>query len=76
VVVRRYVRALWPRLCKVLTSREAVHVFIVELHHTAERSFADNRLLDSSPVKSPDGPSYLRHLNLPASAGVDNAAHT
>jgi hypothetical protein len=39
VVVRRYVRALWPRLSRVLTTSEAVHIFIVELHRTAERSF-------------------------------------
>jgi hypothetical protein len=40
VAVRRYVRALWPRLTKVLTTSEAVEVFIVELRFTAEKSFA------------------------------------
>jgi hypothetical protein len=39
VVVNRYVYALWPRLSRVLTTREAVQVFTVALHRIAERSF-------------------------------------
>jgi hypothetical protein len=42
VVVRRYVRALWPRLSKILTTRESVQVFIAELDRTAEKSFAQD----------------------------------
>jgi hypothetical protein len=72
VVVRRYVRALWPRLCRVLTSSEAVHVFIVELHRTAERSFAAN-IQSSGPssLGSSDLPIPRTHLDPPVAAVPD-----
>ena len=38
VMVRRYLQGLWPRLSRVLTTREAVELFIAELRHTAEKS--------------------------------------
>jgi hypothetical protein len=38
VSVRRYLQGLWPRLSRVLTTREAVELFIAELRHTAEKS--------------------------------------
>jgi hypothetical protein len=75
VVVNRYVRALWPKLSKVLTSPEAVRVFVAELNRMAERWFADGSFLDPSQAKTPKVPSYLRHLNLPVSAVLDNVAH-
>jgi hypothetical protein len=71
VVVLRYVRAMWPRLSRVLTTPESVQVFIAELHRMAEKSFADRRSLGATPPKSSALPSYLRHLNLP----LNNAAH-
>jgi hypothetical protein len=39
VVVRRYCRALWPRLSRVLTSTRLVELFINELRHTAGSTF-------------------------------------
>jgi hypothetical protein len=74
VVVRRYVHALWPRLSKVLATRDSVQVFIAELNRMAERSFADNSTV-SSPAKSSDLPKYMRHLNIPVSPVLDYAAH-
>jgi hypothetical protein len=65
VVVHRYVRALWPRLSKVLTTGDSVRIFIAELNRMAEKSFADDRLLGSSPSTKSDIPSYLRHLGRP-----------
>jgi hypothetical protein len=76
VVVRRYVHALWPRLSKVLTTRDSVQVFVAELNRMAEKSFADHPLLGSALPKSSDLPSYLMHLDLPVRAVEDNAAHT
>jgi hypothetical protein len=73
VVVHRYVRALWPKLSKILTSPESVQVFIAELNRTAEKSFAGKRPV-SSPAKNSDLPSYLRHLDLPVIAASNNAA--
>jgi len=74
VVVHRYVRALWPKLSRVLKTRESVQVFTAELLRISERSFAQDASLGSSPTKSSDLPSYLRHLNLPVSEVLDNAA--
>lgn len=37
--VRRYCNALWPRLSRILKSRESVEIFIVELRQTADKSF-------------------------------------
>ena len=72
VVVRRYVHALWPRLSRVLTSSEAVHVFIVELHRTAERSFeANTRLLGSSSLRSSDLPIPPTHSDPPVASVPD-----
>jgi len=69
VVVHRYVHALWPRLSKILATRESVDVFIAELLRISERSFAGSSSLDSSsPINTSDLPSYLRHLDLPMSA--------
>jgi hypothetical protein len=39
VTVRRYLQGLWPRLSRVLTTRESLEVFITELRQTAEKSF-------------------------------------
>jgi hypothetical protein len=74
-MIHRYVRALWPRLSKVLTTRESVQIFTAELHRMAEQSFAGNRSLSATPPKGSALPSYLRHLNLPVGAVLDNAAH-
>jgi hypothetical protein len=69
MVVRRYVHALWPRLSRVLTTREAVHVFLTELNRMAEKSFeADSRSLGSSPARKSEVPSYLKHLVSPVIA--------
>jgi hypothetical protein len=75
VVVQRYVRAIWPKLSRVLTTRASVQLFTVELLRVSERSFADHSLLDPSQPKIPEGPSYLRHLNLPVSAALNNVGH-
>jgi hypothetical protein len=39
VTVRRYFSALWPRLSRILTTRESIEMFIVELRQTADKSF-------------------------------------
>jgi hypothetical protein len=39
VTVRRYFSALWPRLSRILTTRESIEMFIVELRQTAAKSF-------------------------------------
>jgi hypothetical protein len=39
VIVRRYFRALWPRLSRILTTRESIEMFVVELRQTADKSF-------------------------------------
>jgi hypothetical protein len=62
--IRRYVRALWPKLSRLLNNRMAVEVFATELNRVAEKSFADKRSV-SSPAESFKIPSYLRHLDLP-----------
>jgi hypothetical protein len=41
VTVRRYLHGLWPRLNRVLKTREAVEVFIGELKHLSENSFRE-----------------------------------
>jgi hypothetical protein len=75
VVVQRYVRALWPKLKKVLTCREAVQVFVAELNRMAEKSFADSPSSGSSHVRKSDLPSYLMKLNLPVRAVLDSVAN-
>jgi hypothetical protein len=65
VAVRRYFHALWPRLSRILTTSDAVHVFIVELHRAAEKSFAQNWSAGYSSAKKSDPPSYLMHLDPP-----------
>jgi hypothetical protein len=40
VVARRYLRGLWPKLSRVLTTPEAVEVFVVELWNRAQAAFA------------------------------------
>jgi hypothetical protein len=74
VVVHRYARALWPKLRRILKTRESVQVFTAELLRLSERSFAEDASLGSSPTKRADLPSYLRNLNLPVSEVLDNAA--
>jgi hypothetical protein len=74
VVIRRYVHALWPRLSRVLTTPEALDVFVAELRRTADKSFANKRSV-SSPAKSSGIPSYLLQLNLPVKAVSGDAAH-
>jgi hypothetical protein len=49
VTVRRYMQGLWPRLSRVLATRESVELFIAVLRETAEKSFAANG-------ESPDSP--------------------
>jgi hypothetical protein len=71
MVVQRYVRALWPKLSRILKTRESVRLFTAELLRISEKSFAD-----PSPAKSSGIPSYLLHLNLPLSAASANAAHS
>jgi hypothetical protein len=39
VTVRRYLQGLWPRLSRILTTREAVELFIEELKHVSDKSF-------------------------------------
>lgn len=73
-VIRNYVNAIWPRLRKVLETREAFDLFVAELHRKADASFADSSS-GSSPAKGSGIPSYLARLNLPVSAVSDNAAH-
>jgi len=46
--VRRYFHALWPKLSKVLTTSEAVELFIAELRARAEKAFGPER--DAVPV--------------------------
>jgi hypothetical protein len=48
VIVRRYFSALWPRLSRILTTPESIEMFVVELRHTAEKSFGVG-------VKAPSG---------------------
>jgi hypothetical protein len=52
LVIGRYVRALWPKLMKTLTTPEAVEVFVAELRRLAENSMADEE--SSSPVHHVD----------------------
>jgi len=73
VLIRRRVRALWPRLSKVLTTRDSVQVFVAELNLMAEKSFGDNALLVSSTSKITGIPSYL--MGLPGIAVSNDAAH-
>jgi hypothetical protein len=47
VVVRRYLNGLWPKLSRVLATREHLEMFIVALTDIAEKSFAANA---ESPV--------------------------
>jgi hypothetical protein len=49
VAVGRYLRGLWPRLRRVLTTRESVDLFIAILRETAEKSFAANGESSESP---------------------------
>jgi hypothetical protein len=74
VVVHRYVRALWPKLSRILKTRESVQLFTTELLRISERSFSENPLLGSPAAKSSGIPSYLRQLNLPVSAVLDHVA--
>jgi hypothetical protein len=53
VTVRRYLQGLWPRLSRVLTTREAVDLFIDALNRAAERSRTGNPGAASTSV--PDG---------------------
>jgi hypothetical protein len=48
LVIGRYVRALWPKLMKTLTTPEAVEMFVAELRRLAENSMADKE--SNSPV--------------------------
>jgi hypothetical protein len=75
VVVRRYVRALWPKLSRILTTPESIQMFITELRCTAEKSFADKSLSGSLAARGSGIPSYLMKLNLPAPAISDNVAN-
>ncbi len=49
VIVRRYFSALWPRLSRVLKSRESIEIFIVELKQTAEKSFGADAQAQAGP---------------------------
>jgi hypothetical protein len=50
VVVRRYLDGLWPKLSRVLTTREHLELFIVELTQMAEESFGADVEVSSSTV--------------------------
>ena len=39
VIVRRYFSSLWPRLSRILTTRESIEMFVAELRRTADKSF-------------------------------------
>jgi hypothetical protein len=39
IIVRRYFSALWPRLSRILTTRESIEMFVAELRHIAAKSF-------------------------------------
>lgn len=53
VVIRRYLNGLWPKLSRVLTSREHVEVFVTELTQMAGKSFNEGNKA-ASPVASED----------------------
>jgi hypothetical protein len=48
--IRRYLQGLWPRLSRVVTTRESVELFIAVLRETAEKSFAANGESSNSPA--------------------------
>jgi hypothetical protein len=48
VTVRRYLQGLWPRLSRVLTTREAVDLFIDALQQAAEKSICTSLETPSS----------------------------
>jgi hypothetical protein len=50
VTVRRYLQGLWPRLSRVLTTREHVETFIAALTNIAEKSFAATDESSNSPA--------------------------
>ena len=55
---RRYVRAIWPRLRKVLRNDEEVELLVAELRLVAEKAFeSDDRSLSSSLPDSSDLPT-------------------
>jgi hypothetical protein len=59
VVVHRYLNGLWPKLSRVLTTREHVEMFIAALTNIAEKSFAAADESSNSPGSedpSPDPP--------------------
>jgi hypothetical protein len=74
VVVHRYARAIWPKLSRILNTRESVQLFTSELHRISEKSFSDMRSV-SSAARSSGIPSYLMNLGLPVIAVSGDAAH-
>jgi hypothetical protein len=52
VVVGRYLNGLWPKLSRVLTTREHVEVFIAALRQTADKSLRVDDQLPSQAVSS------------------------
>ena len=52
VTVRRCFHALWPKLSRVLTTRESVELFITELRRTADKSFGVEAEASSSSLPS------------------------
>ena len=50
VVVARYLNGLWPKLSRVLTTREHVAMFIAALTNITEKSFAANGESSNSPA--------------------------
>jgi hypothetical protein len=50
VVVRRYLHGLWPKLSRVLWTREHVEMFVVELTQLAEETFGEDDEASSSAL--------------------------
>jgi hypothetical protein len=56
VVVHRYLNGLWPKLSRVLTTREHVEMFIAALTNIAEKSFAAADESSNSPASEDPSP--------------------
>jgi hypothetical protein len=56
VVVARYLHGLWPRLSRVLTTREHVEMFVAHLRQTALKSFAAADESSNSPGSEDPSP--------------------
>jgi hypothetical protein len=52
ITIRRYIKGLWPRLSRVLTTRDSIEMFIAILRQTADKSFGVDQESRSQPVSS------------------------